>query len=89
MSRSWCFKVIAGVRQFVFFWIKYVTSRQMKPTILELIGTFRSEDEDDYEYEFSVLNMRIGFGGRNFSKCAYSEQKTRTRSSPVLRSKGP
>ena len=24
----------------------------------KLIGTFRSKDEDDYEYEFSVLSMR-------------------------------
>ena len=23
-----------------------------------IIGTFRSEDEDDYEYEFSVLSTR-------------------------------
>ena len=48
--------------------------------IMVLLGTFRSEDEDDYEYEFSVLSMRIMFGGRYFSKCACSEQKTRTRS---------
>ena len=47
-----------------------------------IIGTFRSEDEDDYEYEFSVLSMRIRFGGRYFSKCACSEQKTRTRGRP-------
>ena len=47
-----------------------------------IIGTFRSEDEDDYEYEFSVLSMRIRFVGRHFSKCACSEQKTRTRSRP-------
>ena len=46
------------------------------------LGTFRSEDEDDYEYEFSILSMRIRFRGRHFSKCAYSEQKTRTRSRP-------
>ena len=46
------------------------------------LGTFRSEDEDDYEYEFSVLSMRISLGGRHFSKCACSEQKTRTRSRP-------
>ena len=25
------------------------------------LGTFRSENEDDYEYEFSLLNMRIRF----------------------------
>ena len=23
-----------------------------------LLGTFRSEDEDDYDYEFSALSMR-------------------------------
>ena len=46
------------------------------------LGTFRSEDEDDYEYEFSVLSMRIRFGGRHFLKCACSEQKTCTRSRP-------
>ena len=47
-----------------------------------VLWTFRSEDEDDYEYEFSVLSMRIRFGGRHFPKCACSEQKTRTRSHP-------
>ena len=46
------------------------------------LGTFTSEDEDDYKYEFSVLNMRITFVGRHFSKCTCSEQKTRTRSRP-------
>ena len=39
------------------------------------LGTFRSENEDDYEYEFSVLSMRIRFGGRHFSKYAYSDLK--------------
>ena len=47
-----------------------------------LLGTFRSEDEDNCEYEFSILSMRIRFGGRHFSKCACSEQETRTRSRP-------
>ena len=47
-----------------------------------LSGTFRSEDEDDYEYEFSVLSMRVRFGGRHFSKCACAEQKTRTHCRP-------
>ena len=46
------------------------------------IGTFRSEDEDDYEYEFSVLSMRIRFGGRHFLKGACSEEKTRICSRP-------
>ena len=32
-----------------------------------IIGTFRSEDEDDYEYEFSVLSMRVRFAGRRHS----------------------
>ena len=45
-----------------------------------IIGTFILEDENDYE--FSVLSTRIRFGGRHFSKCACSEQKTRTRSRP-------
>ena len=42
------------------------------------LGIFRSEDEDACEYEFSVLSMRIRFGGRHFSKSACSERKTRT-----------
>ena len=54
----------------------------MSSIIRAKIGTFRPEDEDDYEYEFSVLSTRIRFGGRHFSKCACSEQKTRTRSRP-------
>ena len=48
----------------------------------DALGTFRSEDEDDYECEFSVLSMRIRFGGRHFSKCACSEQETRSCSRP-------
>ena len=48
----------------------------------ELIGTFTSQDENEYQYEFSVLDMRIRFGDRHFSKCAYSEQKSCTRSRP-------
>ena len=53
------------------------------------IGTFRSKDEDDYENEFSVLSMRIRFGGRHFSKCACSEKKTRTRSCTRRRPRPP
>ena len=45
-----------------------------------------SKDEDDHEYEFSVLSMRIRFVGQHFSKCG-TERKTRIRSR-VLRSKG-
>ena len=53
------------------------------------LATFRLQCEDDYEYEFSLLNTRFRFGGRKFSKCASSELKTRTRSrprSPIWRS---
>ena len=58
-------------------------SRRRYFSLLELsLGTFRSEDEDDCEYEFSILSMRIRFGGRHFSKCACSEQETRTCSRP-------
>ena len=35
------------------------------------LGTFESEDEDDVDHEFSVLSVRIMFGGRDFSKCAW------------------
>ena len=45
---------------------------------LPSLGTFRSEDDD--HQEFSVMSMRIEFGGRHFSKCACSERKTRTTS---------
>ena len=45
-------------------------------------GTFRLQYEDGYEYELSVLSMRFRFGGREFSKCACSELKTRTRIRP-------
>lgn len=46
------------------------------------ITTFRSEDEADHQYEFSVPSMRIRFGSRDFSKCACSERITRTGSCP-------
>ena len=29
-----------------------------KLSLLPIVGTFRLEDEDDYEYEFSVLSTR-------------------------------
>ena len=44
--------------------------------VAAIIGTFRSEDEDNYEYGFSGLSMRIRFGGRLVIVL-------------VLRSKGP
>ena len=52
------------------------------PPLLSKLATFRLEYEDDYEYEFTVLSMRFRLEGRNFSKCACSEPKTRTRSRP-------
>ena len=62
--------------------IKFLAHARVAVVSGRILGTFRSEDEDDYEYEFSVLSMRTRFGGRHFSKCARSEQKTRTRSRP-------
>ena len=56
------------------------------------LGTFKSEDEDEFEYKFSVLSMRIRFGGRHvgrhLSKRACSERKTciRTWPRPIERS---
>ena len=44
------------------------------------IGTFRSEDEDNYEYEFSVLSTRTSKDVGLQTLCACSEWKTRTRS---------
>ena len=37
-----------------------------------VLGTFRSEDEDEYQCEVSVLSMRIRFEDRHLSKCACS-----------------
>ena len=59
---------------FVLQWLRFA--------LFVIIGTFRSEDEDDYEYEFSVLSMRIRFGSLHLSKSPCSEQKTLTRSRP-------
>ena len=60
--------------------------RQLCPahsfTIPLLLEIFRSKDKDNSEFEFSVLSMRIRFGGRHFSKCACSERKTRSRTRP-------
>ena len=43
-----------------------------------LIGTFRSEDEDDNEYEFSVLSTRTSKNVSLQTLCACSVRKTRT-----------
>ena len=55
------------------------------PFILE---TFRSEDKDDYEYEFSVLSMRIRFGDI-FRSARAQNRKLVLVVVLVLRSKGP
>ena len=52
----------------IFLFLRHVDHSAYTTTL----ETFRSEDEDDYEYEFSVLNMRIRFGGRRFSKSSSS-----------------
>ena len=36
----------------------FSSEREQKKAFRDTLGTFRSEDEDDYEYEFSVLSMR-------------------------------
>ena len=46
------------------------------------LGTFRSEDEDDYEYEFPVLSTRTSKNVGLQTLCACSVWKTRTRSGP-------
>ena len=49
-----------------------------------IIGTFRLEDEEDYEYEFSVLSARTSKNVGLQTLCACSVRKTRTRSRPRL-----
>ena len=44
--------------------------------------TFRSEDEDDYEYEFSVLSTRTSKNVGLQTLCACSVRKTRICSRP-------
>ena len=49
-----------------------------------VLGTFRSEDEDDYEYEFSVLSTRTSKNVGLETLCACSVRTTRARSRPRL-----
>ena len=44
-----------------------------------LLGTFRLEDEDDYEYQFSVLSTRTSKNVGLQTLCACSVRKTRSR----------
>ena len=69
-----------NLMKFSFFWL--IAQWQTSGIPNQSIGTFKSEDKDEYQYEFSILSMRIRFGDRHFSKCACSEQKTCTRSHP-------
>ena len=47
--------------------------RDLTLNLETLIATFRLEYEDDYEYEFTVLNTRFRLPSRIFSNCACSE----------------
>ena len=49
------------------------TVQVFEKSVAWTLATFRLQNEDDYEYEFSVLSTRFRFGGRKFSKCACSE----------------
>ena len=51
-----------------------------------LLGTFRSEDKEDYENKFSVLSMRTSKNVGLQTLCACSVRKTRTgsRSRPAI-----
>ena len=51
---------------------------------IQLIGAFRLEDEDDYEYEFSVLRTRTSKNVGLQTLYACSVLKTRTPSRPRL-----
>ena len=46
------------------------------------IGTFRSEDEDDYRYECSALSTRTSKNVGLQTLCACSVRKTRTGTRP-------
>ena len=50
------------------------------------LGTFRSEDEDDYEYEFSVLSTRNSknLGLQTLSACSVRKTRSGTRPRPPI-----
>ena len=54
-----------------------------------ILGTFRSEDEDEFQYGFSLLSMRIRFGDRHFRSARAQYRKLIFVVVLVLRSKGP
>ena len=57
------------------------------PWMLEgTLETFRSEDKDDYEYEFPVLSMRTSknVGLQTLSTCSVRKTRTRSRPRPLL-----
>ena len=59
-----------------------VMGSPLGPVLANKIGTFRSEDEDGYEYEFSVLSMRTSKNVGLQTLCACSVLQSRTRSRP-------
>ena len=66
-------------------WVHFQTQQKesCKYVVEYLLGTFRSEDEEDYyEYEFSVLIMRTSKNVGLQTLFACSVLKTRTRSRP-------
>ena len=52
-------------------------------------GTLRLEDVDEYQYEFSVLSMRLRFGDRHFRSARAQNRKLVLVVVLVHRSKGP
>ena len=62
--------------------IEALDSKGILRTLKKVLGTFRSEDEDDYENEFSVLSTRTSKKVGLQALCACSVRKTRTRSRP-------
>ena len=62
--------------------VKEVHGKPRLHVPVNLLGTLRSEDEDDYEYEFSVLSSRtsknVGLVVGLQTLCACSVRKTRT-----------
>ena len=80
-----CYFAFLCIVIFVFFTrysLRYLPPNYMFYPSIKLLGTFRSKDEDDYEYEFSVLNMRTSKNVGLQTLCACSVLKPRTRSRP-------
>ena len=65
-----------------------ITSKKIRviSTGVETIGTLRSDDEDDYEHEFSVLSTRTSknVGLRTSYECSVRKTRTRSRSRRMI-----